>query len=46
MTFLICYHGESYSLDIEDLSDLQSLADKYGWVTLEVDFHNMVITVR
>lgn len=46
MTFLICYHGESYHLDIEDLSDLQVLADRYGWVTLEVDFHNMVITVR
>ena len=46
MTFLVCWHGESYTLDIEDLSDLQSLADKYGWVTLEVDFKRLVITVK
>ena len=46
MTFLICYHGESYYLDIETLDDLQTLADKYGWVKLAVDFHNMTITVQ
>lgn len=45
MTFLIRWHEESYYLDIEDLGELQSLADKYGWVTLAVDFRNMVITV-
>ena len=46
MTFLICLHGESYHLDIEDLNDLASLADKYGWVKLDVDFKNMVITIH
>jgi hypothetical protein len=46
MTFLICYHGESYYLDIETLDDLQTLADKYGWVKLAIDFHNMTITVQ
>lgn len=46
MTFLICYHGESYIMDIEDLSELQALADKYGWVKLDVDFKNFVITIH
>ena len=46
MTFLICYHGESYHLDIETLDDLASLADKYGWVKLDIDFKRMVITVH
>ena len=46
MTFLICYHGESYTMDIEDLSELQALADKYGWVKLDIDFKNFVITIH
>lgn len=46
MTFLVCYHGESYHLDIETLDDLATLADKYGWVNLVIDFHNMTITIR
>lgn len=46
MTFLICWHGESYHLDIEDLNDLARLADKYGWVKLDVDFKNMVINIH
>ena len=46
MTFLICWHGESYHLDVETLDDLATLADKYGWVKLDVDFKNMVITIH
>jgi len=46
MTFLVCYHGESYYLDVETLDDLATLADKYGWVNLVIDFHNMTITIR
>ena len=46
MTFLICWHGESYHLDIEDLDDLVVLADKYGWVKLDIDFKNMVINIH
>ena len=46
MTFLICYHGTSYHLDVETLDDLASLADKYGWINLVVDFHNMTITIK
>ena len=36
MTFLVCYHGESYTLDIETLDDLATLADKSGWVKLDI----------
>ena len=46
MTFLICYHGESYTADIETLDDLQTLADRYGWVKMDVDFKRMVITIH
>lgn len=46
MTFLVCYHGTSYHLDVETLDDLVTLADKYGWVNLVIDFHNMTITIQ
>ena len=46
MTFLVCYHGESYHIDIETLDDLQTLADRYGWVNLVIDFKRMVINIR
>ena len=46
MTFLICYHGESHYIDVETLDDLASLADDYGWVKLDIDFRNMVITIH
>ena len=46
MTVLVCYHGESEYIAIETLDDLQSLADKYGWVNLVIDSHHMTITIK
>ena len=46
MTFLVCYKGESYYIDIETLDDLASLADTYGWVKLDINFKAMVITIH
>lgn len=46
MTFQICYNGKSYYMDIEELDELATLADKYGWAKLDIDFANLTITVH
>ena len=47
MTFKVIVMGfEPYLLDVEDLDALQSLADQYSWATLQVDFHNLTITIE
>ena len=33
-------------VDLETLDDLQELAARYGWATLEVDVWNLTITVK
>ena len=45
MTFTIinAYTGESYTLDIDTLDDLLSLADGYG--TLKIDVQNLTVTI-
>ena len=46
MEFLVCYHGESFDLTINSMEELQELADKYGWVVLNINFKLMVIEIH
>lgn len=45
MTVIVinAYTEESYTLDIETLDDLLSLADGYG--TLKIDVQNLTVTI-
>lgn len=45
MTFTIinAYTGDRYTLDIETIDDLLSLADGYG--TLTIDVQNLTVTI-
>lgn len=44
MTFTVINpDGERYTIDLETLDDLQSLADQYGWMPLKVNFIDMTI---
>lgn len=43
ITVINAYTGERYTLDIETLDDLLSLADGYG--TLKIDVQNLTVTI-
>lgn len=45
MTFtVIDPNGNRYTIDLETLDDLSSLADRYGWMPFKVNMIDMTIT--
>lgn len=46
MTFtILTATGETYTVDLETLDDLATLADRYGWQELKVDMRELTISV-
>ena len=47
MTFTIIEKsGNRYTIDVESLDELTTLAERYGWATLAVNIWEMTITIE